>query len=234
MTTHNAFMLTSAPDMTSKPISFYSSSVGKKVLMAVSGGIFFLFVIVHMAGNLQIFTGPEKLNRYAAFLQNLGGLLWVFRAVIAAAVVTHIVAATQVTLQNLGARPKLYRIHRLRKTSYAARTMWWGGPIIGLFLVYHLMHLTIGSVHQGFSNNVYNNVVLGFQVPWVSGVYIAAMVLLGLHLSHGLWSMLQSAGLNHPKWNRWRKAFAVLFGLAIAVGNISMPVAVLAGVVKPV
>ena len=151
-----------------------------------------------------------------------------------AVVLLHVVAATQVTLQSMGARPTVYRLYRVRKTTYAARTMWWGGPLIALFIIYHLMHLTFGSVHPSFTDDVYNNVVLGFQVPWVSGVYIVAMILLGLHLYHGLWSMFQSVGVNHPKWNHWRRVFAVLFGLAIAAGNISMPVMVLAGVVKPV
>ncbi len=220
--------------MTTQSMTFYSTSVGKKVVMAVTGFVAFGFLVVHMIGNLQVFQGPEKLNHYAEFLHNLGPFLWVFRAVMVAAIFWHIIAATQVTLQSMGARPTLYRLHRMRKTTYAARTMWWGGPLIALFVVYHLMHLTFGNVHQGFTENVYNNVVLGFQVPWVSGVYIAAMVLLGLHLYHGLWSMFQSVGLNHKKWNHWRKGFAILFGLTIAAGNISMPVMVLAGVVKPV
>jgi succinate dehydrogenase / fumarate reductase cytochrome b subunit len=214
--------------MTTQNITFYSTSVGKKVVMAVSGVIVFGFVVVHMIGNLQVFMGPEKLNKYAEFLQSLGAFLWVFRALMVLAIFLHIIAATQVTLQSWAARPKLYRMHRMRETTYAARTMWWGGPLILLFVVYHLMHLTFGNVHEGFTENVYNNVVLGFQVPWVSGVYIAAMILLGL------WSMFQSVGLNHPKWNHWRKGFAILFGLTVAVGNISMPVLVLAGVVKPV
>ena len=202
--------------------------------MAVSGVIAFGFVLVHMLGNLQIFIGAEALNRYARFLHDLGGGLWAFRAVMVAAILLHIIAATQVTLQSMNARPTRYRVQRFRETTYAARTMWWGGPLIGLFVVYHLMHLTIGSVHPSFADNVYNNVVFGFQVPWVSGVYIVAMVLLGFHLSHGLWSMMQSIGLNHPKWNKWRKVFAIVFGLGIAAGNISIPVAVLSGYVAPV
>jgi succinate dehydrogenase / fumarate reductase, cytochrome b subunit len=215
-------------------MTFYRTSVGKKVVMAVTGFIVFGWVLAHMIGNLQVFQGPEKLNHYAELLQSLGAFLWIARGVMLAAILLHIIAATQVTLQSMGARPTVYRLHRMRKTTYAARTMWWGGPLIALFVIYHLMHLTFGSVHQGFTDDVYNNVVLGFQVPWVSGVYIAAMILLGFHLYHGLWSMFQSVGLNHPKWNHWRRVFAVLFGLTIAVGNISMPVMVLAGVVKPV
>jgi succinate dehydrogenase / fumarate reductase cytochrome b subunit len=215
-------------------MTFYNTSIGKKVVMAITGFIAFGFVIAHMAGNLQIFLGPEKINKYAEFLHSMGAFLWVFRAAMAAAILLHITAACQVTWQSLGARPKLYRLYRMRKTTYAARTMWWGGPLIALFVIYHLMHLTFGNVHREFTDNVYNNIVLGFQEPWVSGVYIAATILLGLHLYHGLSSMFQSVGLNHPKWNHWRTVFAVLFGLTVAAGNVSMPVMVLAGVVKPV
>jgi succinate dehydrogenase / fumarate reductase cytochrome b subunit len=220
--------------MTQTNISFFSTSVGKKVVMAISGIIAFGFVFGHMLGNLQIYLGADAINRYARLLHSLGGGLWAIRGVLVAVILLHIVAATQVTLQSMNARPKAYRIHRYRETTYAARTMWWGGPVIGLFLVYHLMHLTLGTVHPSFADNVYNNIVFGFQVPWVSGVYIVAMILLGFHLSHGLWSMLQSLGLNHPKWNRSRKIFSVLFGIGIAVGNISIPISILAGIVKPV
>ena len=220
--------------MTQTNIPFYSTSVGKKAVMAVTGVIAFGFVLVHMLGNLQVFLGAGALNKYARFLHDHSGALWAFRTVLVAAILLHIIAATQVTLQSMNARPKGYRVHRLRETSYAARTMWWGGPLIGLFVVYHLMHLTFGTVHPAFADNVYNNVVFGFRVPWVSAVYIVAMLLLAFHLSHGLWSMMQSLGLNHPKWNRWRKVFAVVFGLGIAAGNISIPISVLTGFIRPV
>ena len=124
--------------MSVQTMSFYSTSVGKKVVMAVTGFIIFGFVFVHMVGNLQIYQGPEKLNAYAAFLQNLGPGLWAFRALMLSAVLLHIISATLVTLQSLGARPDRYKVQRYRETSYAARTMWWGGPIIGLFVIYHL------------------------------------------------------------------------------------------------
>lgn len=220
--------------MTAAAITFYESSVGKKAVMAVTGFLTFGWVTIHMLGNLQIFLGPEKLNHYAEFLQSLGGLLWVARAVLLAAILVHIFAATQVTLQSWAARPVKYRAQRFRDTSYAARTMWLSGPLIGLFVCYHLLHLTLGTVHPGFTNNVYNNIVFGFQVPVVAGVYIAAMSVLGLHFSHGLWSMFQSLGLNHPRWNTARKAFAVCFGLLIAFGNSAIPTAVLLGYLQPV
>jgi succinate dehydrogenase / fumarate reductase, cytochrome b subunit len=224
-------------------ITFLETSVGKKVLMAVTGFIVFGFVVGHILGNLQLFMGPEKLNAYAAFLQGSGPLKWSVRIVLAVSVVVHMVSAAQVTLQNWRARPTGYAVKTFQKTTYAARTMWLGGPIIALFVVYHLLHLTTGDVHPapaGFEPdaegiiNVYNNVVLGFQRPLASGIYILTMVLIGLHLHHGLWSMLQSVGLNHPKYNPLRKAFAVAFALFIAGAGISLPVAVLSGFITPV
>ena len=220
--------------MTQSKTTFYSTSVGKKVVMAVTGVLAFSFVVIHMIGNMQVFVSASAINRYARFLHDLGPGLWVFRILMAVIILVHMIAATQVTLQNMNARPNRYARTKYRETSYAARTMWLGGPIIALFVIYHLMHLTFGTAHTSFSDNVYNNVVFGFQVPWVSAIYIVAMLLLGLHLSHGLWSMFQSMGLNHPKWNRARRIFAYLFGLGIAIGNISIPVSILAGIVRPV
>ena len=224
-------------------IGFYETSVGKKVVMAVSGIIFFGFVVVHILGNLHLFAGAESLNNYAAFLQGLGPFKWIVRGLLALAVIVHIVSATQVTLQSWKARPVKYAVTKYRETTYAARTMRLGGPLIGLFVIYHLLHLTTGHLHpvkSGFIHtagqipNVYNNVVFGFQNPYASGVYIAAMLLIGLHLYHGLWSMFQSVGLSHPKWNIYRQWFAVLFALFVTAAGISLPVAVLTGFVVPV
>ncbi|MCP4601303.1 MAG: succinate dehydrogenase cytochrome b subunit [Proteobacteria bacterium] len=220
--------------MTTAVMTFYGTSVGKKVVMAATGFIVFGFVTVHMIGNLQIFQGPERLNAYAEFLHGLGMVLWVFRLVMLASVILHIVAATQVTLQSWQARPTKYKMRRYRETTYAARTMRWGGPIIGLFVVYHLLHFTSGSVHPSFTDNVYNNVIIGFQMPCVSILYIIALVFVGLHLYHGVWSMFQSIGANHPKWNIWRRAVAVVFALFVTAAGASIPVAVLAGAIQPV
>ena len=218
--------------MSSSKIGFYATSIGKKVVMAITGFIAFGFVIAHILGNLQIFSGPEKLNNYAEFLQSLGSFLWIFRLVLVISAILHIVAATQVTLQSWKARPVRYKAHRMKETTYAARTMRWGGPIIGLFVVYHLLHFTFGTVHPEFSANVYNNIVIGFQNLWVSIIYIAALLFLGLHLYHGVWSMFQSVGAAHPKWNVWRRALAILFALSITGAGISIPVAVLVGAVQ--
>lgn len=211
--------------------------------MAASGFIVFGFVVVHILGNLQLFLGADALNQYAAFLQGLGPVKWTVRVLLALSVLVHMVSATQVTLQSWAARPEKYAVQRFQETTYAARTMRVGGPIIGLFVIYHLMHFTTGHCHpvkDGFVENsegmlnVYNNVVFGFQDPLASVVYIVTMIFIGLHLYHGLWSMMQSVGLNHKKYNHWRKVFAVLFALFVAGAGISLPVAVLSGWVVPV
>ena len=222
--------------MTTAVMSYYGTSIGKKLVMAVTGFIVFGFVTVHMLGNLQIYAGADALNQYAEFLHGneMGKLLWGFRAVLLISTVLHITAATQLTLKSWAARPQGYVVQRYQETTYAARTMRWGGPIILLFVIYHLLHFTYGTVHPNFTPNVYNNVVLGFQVPWVSGFYIIAMLALGFHLYHGVWSMLQTMGLSNHKWNPWRRVFAVTFAVAVAGANISIPLAVLAGIVKPV
>lgn len=219
----------------------YRSAVGKKAVMAVTGIILFGFVLGHLLGNLKLYLGPEALNSYARFLRTAGEplvpanvLLWAVRLLLIAAVALHVWAAWQLSRASRAARPDAYvagtRIH----TTYASRTMRWGGVIILLFVIYHLLHLTWGTVHPAFvPGDVYHNVVAGFQVWWVSLFYIAAQVALGFHLYHGLWSMFQSLGWNHPRFNLWRNGFAHAFAWLIALGNISFPVAVLTHLVRP-
>ncbi len=219
----------------------YRSTVGKKAVMAATGVILFGFVLGHLLGNLKLYLGPEALNSYSRFLRAAGEplvpanfLLWAVRLVLIAAVVLHVWAAWQLTRVSRAARPDAYvagtRIH----TTYASRTMRWGGVIILLFVIYHLLHLTWGAVHPGFlPGDVYHNVVTGFQVWWVSLFYIGAQVALGFHLYHGLWSMFQSLGWNHPRFNLWRNGFAHAFAWLITLGNVSFPVAVLSGLVRP-
>jgi len=211
---------------------FFGTSIGKKLIMAVTGMVLFGFVVGHMLGNLQIYMGPEKLNAYAALLKSTGSLLWAVRLGLLVVVGLHIWAATSLTLTSWSARPEGYRVTAYQESDYASRTMRWSGPILAAFIVYHLLHFTVGSVHPEFDHvDVYSNVVLGFSVPWVSGAYIVAMLALGFHMYHGVWSMLQSLGLNHPRYNPLRRIFAVAFTLLVVVGNISIPVSVLTGVV---
>lgn len=219
--------------MTTTVMSFYGTSVGKKVVMAVSGFILFGFVLVHMIGNLQIFLGPAKLNAYSAFLHRVPAALWAFRGVLILSVILHMLAAWQLTRQAWASRPQGYRFQRYRETDYAARTMRWGGPLIAAFVTFHILHLTTGHAHGSFvKGDVYANVVSGFKVWWISAAYIATMLALGLHLFHGFWSFLQTLGANHPRYNEWRKIGAAVFAATITCANVSYPTAVLLGLVK--
>jgi succinate dehydrogenase / fumarate reductase, cytochrome b subunit len=219
---------------------FYKAAVGKKAVMAVTGIILLGFVLVHMVGNLHLYEGPGHLDEYGTFLRQVGApaipphvALWVARLVLLAAVVLHIWAAWQVTRMSREARPSRYEHKQVRHTSYASRTMRWGGVIILLFIIYHILHFTTGTVHPSFQEGaVYHNVVAGFSVWWVSLFYIAAQIALGLHLYHGVWSLFQSLGWNHPRFNRWRSGFAHAFAWIITLGNISFPLAVLTGLVR--
>ena len=210
-----------------------SSTVSKKMVMAVTGIVLVAYVVGHTIGNLQIFLGREVLNQFGARLRELGhgGLIWVVRCGLLAAVLLHIWAATALTLRSWAARRVGYR-RQLQpiESTYASRTMRWGGPILLVFIVYHLLHLTTGTVHTDFvPGDVYHNVVAGFSMWWVSAFYIFAQLVLGLHLYHGAWSMLQSLGLSHPAYNRLRAAAAAFVTLIVVGGNISIPVAVLVG-----
>src|SRR5271167_4677185 len=181
--------------------SFWASTVGKKIVMAVTGMILFVFVIGHLLGNLQVFEGPAKLNAYGAFLHSIGEFLWPVRIILLIAVTLHIVATVQLAMRKKRARPVGYSVKKAIASSYASRTMYWSGPIVLAFIIFHLLHLTAGYIHPGaayIEGDVYHNVVSGFQVWWVSLSYIIAIVLLGLHLRHGLSSMFQSVGIHQP------------------------------------
>jgi succinate dehydrogenase cytochrome b subunit len=217
--------------------AFLRSSLGLKIVMALTGVILFGFVIGHMLGNLQVYLGPEAFNAYAASLRALGHgtLLWVARGGLLIAVALHIWSAWRLTVMNNAARAVGYREVERRESSYASRTMRWSGVILLLFIVYHLMHFTFGvhAVHPYFVHgDAYHNFVTGFQSPLVSGFYVLAMLALGLHLYHGAWSFMQTLGLSHPRYNNLRYAFAGFITLVILAGNISFPVAVLTGLVR--
>ncbi len=228
----------SHPPRVSWIVGFYRSAIGKKAVMAVTGVFLFGWILLHMLGNLKVYTGAGHYNAYAAFLITMGapllpakGALIAVRTLLLIAVWLHIQAATQLTVMNRKARPIPYAGRDYVSATYAARTMRWGGVIIILFVIYHLLHLTFGTVHPDFvEGDVYHNFVTGFQVWWVSAFYIIANLALGMHLYHGLWSMFNSLGLSHETFNRWKRAFATVFAVAVTVGNISFPIAVLAGV----
>jgi succinate dehydrogenase / fumarate reductase cytochrome b subunit len=211
----------------------YQSTLGKKILMAVTGVVLFGFVVGHMVGNLQIYLGQEIYDAYAHKLQSLGPLLWMVRAVLLFCVSVHILAAVQLWLRNRRSRPVKYRIFNPPSVDYAARTMVWSGPILLFFILYHLGHYTIGCTHHDFiRGEVYHNVVSSFQIWWVAGFYIIANLMLAFHLYHGLWSLFQTFGWDHPRFGDVRRWLALAFALAIGVGNISMPLAVLTGLVQ--
>ena len=214
---------------------FWASTVGKKIVMAVTGVILFGFVIGHLAGNLQIFEGPAKLNAYGAFLHSIGEILWPVRIILLICIALHITATVQLALRKKRARPIGYSRKQAIASSYASRTMYWSGPIVLAFIIFHLLHLTAGYIHPGaayIEGDVYHNVVSGFQVWWVSLSYIVAISLLGLHLRHGLWSMFQSVGLAHPRLSPYLLNAARAVALVIVLGYISIPISVLLGFIK--
>ena len=231
--------------------SLYRSAVGKKAVMAVTGLILFGFVFAHMAGNLKVYAGEQAFNAYADSLRTIftpivprGGALWIARIVLLVAVVFHIHSAYAVTMLSREARPVDYRGREYVKGTYAARTMRWGGVVILLFVIYHLLHLTTGTVHPDFQHiaspsdphvqmaNAYHNFVSGFRVWWVSAFYILANLALGLHLYHGMWAMFSSLGVTHKRFERWRRTFATAFAVIITAGNLSFPLSVLLGLVR--
>jgi succinate dehydrogenase / fumarate reductase, cytochrome b subunit len=215
--------------------TFFASTIGKKAAMAVSGLILFGFVLGHLAGNLQIYEGPEKINHYAAFLRSMPALLWGARITLLVMVTLHIWSAVALAVRNNAARPIGYVKKKSTKSTYASRTMYWSGPIVLAFVIFHLLHLTAGYIHPGaafIEGDVYHNVVAGFQVWWVSVWYIFSIILLGLHLRHGIWSMFQSLGMNHPRHTPILKSAAWVIALVIVLGYISIPISVMLGVVK--
>ncbi len=218
------------------------TTVGKKILMAVSGLILWGFVIGHMVGNLKVYQGPAAFNHYAEGLRTFGApffgrgqLLWLARLTLLFAVGVHIVAAFQLVRKSRAARNVGYKRFDSETFSVASRTMTWGGLAILAFVIYHLLHLTFGAVHPDFrTGDAYHNFVSGFQSLPVSTAYLLAMIPLGFHLYHGLWSALQTLGASNPVYNRWRRPLAGLLATVVIAANVSFPVAVLAGVVRPV
>jgi len=217
----------------------WGTMVGKKVVMAVTGVVLVGFVIAHMLGNLKFFLGEEAINAYAAFLREMGEplfpdgmLLWLARIILLVSVALHIVAAGQLTRMNWAARPQGYLTNQPIAATYASRTMRYGGVIVALFVVYHLLHLTVGVVGyepgQYHHLSVYANLVAGFSVWYVTLFYILAMAALCLHLDHGVWSMLQTLGLSSARTTPVLRVLSRVVALVVFAGFISVPVVVLA------
>ena len=220
--------------------ALWHTQIGKKVVMAVTGVVLVGFVIAHMLGNLKIFSSPDEINAYSRFLREVGmpelgygQLLWVVRIVLLVCVTLHITAAIQLTRMSWAARPVGYTIKRDIETTFAARIMRWGGVLLAIFVVFHLLHLTGGVV--GFAPGqfqhlaVYQNVVAAFRVWPVTLFYIVAMGALCLHLYHGIWSMLQTLGWSTARNTAALKILARVIAIVVFVGFTSVPVSVLAG-----
>lgn len=222
------------------PEGYLSHSIGKKLVVAVTGSVLLGFVAGHMVGNLQVFIGQESLNRYAAFLQGLGELLWVERAFMAAMLVLHIWFAVQLKLENWKARPEKYQFNDTVQATLSSRTMIWSGLLIASFATYHLLHLTFRVTHPQYTGlkdslgqaDVYSMVILGFQNPLISGFYVLMLFMLAYHLSHAIESMFQTVGLNNDKYERGLRVLSVTIATVLFLGYISIPVATLLGILK--
>ncbi|MFE5970277.1 succinate dehydrogenase [Streptomyces sp. NPDC056463] len=208
--------------------------------MAVSGLIMLGYLVAHVMGNLKVFFGPEEFNAYGHWLRTMGApvlhyswALWLVRIVLLAAVAGHAVSAYQLSRRDIKARPTGY-VHRRKGSSYATRTMRWGGIILALFIVWHILDLTTGTVHPGGfqEGHPYQNVVDTFSTWYGNAVYIVAMLAVGLHVRHGFWSAAQTLGVGNARRERLLKALANGLALVLAAGFISVPVAVMTGVVS--
>lgn len=216
-------------------LRFRDTTIGKKAVMAISGLVLAGFVVGHLLGNLQIFIGPDRFNSYARTLKALPELLWTVRITLLVSVVLHIWSSIQLAVVKGEARPIGYVRSKSIASSYASRTMYMSGPIVAAFIVYHLMQFTFGVGGTAYmESDPYGNVINGFRVPAVSLFYILAMGLLCLHLRHGLSSMVQTLGLHHPKYTPRLKALAVLAATLIFFGFVSIPIAVMTGVIPTI
>ena len=213
-------------------LRFDEAPVGKKIVVGVTGLILIGYVVAHMLGNLQIFLGRERINAYAELLHSAGPLLWAARIVLLAAVGLHILFTLQLWLLKRRARPVGYVKKMDVPSAYAARTMILSGPLIAAFVIFHVLHLTTGQAGLPFEPlNVYDNVVRGFRIWYVSLAYLVAVSLVGVHIWHGLWSMLHTLGLDDERYRPTLQFISHAVGLLTALGYLSIPVAVLTGVI---
>jgi succinate dehydrogenase / fumarate reductase cytochrome b subunit len=215
--------------------ALWHTSVGKKAVMAVTGILMVAYLITHVLANLLVFQGPDQINTYSRFLHGTGGALWIARLVLLAALVLHVVAAVQLTARRRAARPVGYAGGREAQVStLASRSIRWGGVVILVFLVYHILHFTLGTVHTAFvEGDPYHNVATGFARPLVVVFYELAMAAVGLHLYHGIWSSGRSLGLSGPSPRPLRRQLALVLSVLVWAGFAVIPVAVYAGVIRP-
>jgi len=218
----------------------WDSTIGKKVVMAVTGLIMLGFLVAHLVGNLKIFFGMTEFNGYAHWLRTLGEpilhygwALWILRVVLVASVVGHGVSAYQLSHRDIAARPEKY-VHKKQRASYATRTMRWGGVILGLYIIWHILDLTTGTVHTGRfrEDHPYENLVDTFSHWWNDVIYMAAILSLGLHIQHGFWSMAQTLGIGSVTRNRALKAIGNVLAISLTAGFLSLPLSVMTGLVS--
>lgn len=209
-----------------------NSSIGLKITMALTGVILSGFVLVHMLGNLQVYQGAEALDAYGKLLRKEPALLWTFRLVLLSSVGLHIWAYIALTRKNLQARPQAYRVSKYKESSFASRSMSITGPFILAFIIYHILHLTTGTVHPDFQEGaVYHNLVVGLR-GFVGVIYIVAMIALAFHLWHGVWSMFQTLGAPEDRHRSLGRLFATVFTILVTLGFVAVPLAILTGVLK--
>ena len=210
--------------------AFYRATIGKKVVMAVTGIILAGWILGHLLGNLLVFRGPAALNEYAALLKSNVALLWAMRAALLVTVLLHIIAAVQLVRQERASRPVGYARQVPQASTFASRTIRWGGLVIAVFVVYHLLHFTTGTLHPSFSHSdVYANMLSGLSVPWVAAIYLVAVAALGLHLYHGMWSVFQTLGISSPMVTGMRRRVAIAIAAVVYIGFTSIPIAILFG-----
>jgi succinate dehydrogenase / fumarate reductase, cytochrome b subunit len=230
------------PEAASIPIQ--STSIGRKLLMATSSVILFLYVVLHLVGNLKIFFGPDPFNDYAAWLRVAGsplfpneGVLWIARVVLLAALFVHVGAYVQLWRQKRRARTTGYRTFDPQVFNWMSRTMMWGGIAILLFVIFHILHLTTGHIQPdpaaGFQrHDPYENIIAGFSLWWVSGIYVVGVIALGMHLYHGLWSAMQTFGMSNARYNLYRRPAVGAITLLIVIGYLAIPLGVMMGAVR--
>jgi succinate dehydrogenase / fumarate reductase, cytochrome b subunit len=217
----------------SRTARLWTATNGKKAVMAISGLVLTGFLAGHLAGNLGVYLGPVAFNQYAATIKSIAPLLWGTRITLLVMVMLHIWSAASLYGRNSAARPVAYVKKQSVVSTYASRTMYMSGPILALFIVYHLLHFTVGKGGTHFEEgHAYENLVAGFQVWYISLFYIVAMAMLCTHLYHGLWSMTQTLGFHHPKYTPKLRSLAKLIAIALFLGFASIPVSVLTGVIK--
>ena len=231
--------------MNSPCCQIFSSSIGKKYLMALSGLILAGFVFVHMLGNLQLFLGQEALNAYAYKLQGIPAVLWGFRLFLLLATLTHVLTAISLVRENRAARPKPNAEEKFVQATVASRSMGLTGSLLFAFIVFHVLHYTVRVTHPEYQDmhyvlekngkevhDVFTMIVAGFTEKWISATYIVCMAMLCLHLTHGVSSLFQTIGIRNTAWKARLDGIAIAYGWIIFIGFISVPMAVLMGVFK--